>query len=1826
MSNLGGFKAGRDIAIVGISCSFPGAKGTDQFWANLCEGRESVSFYTDTQLAAAGISDDLLRHPNYVKAGFSLAGPDLFDAEFFGYTPLEARFMDPQHRWFLEHSYAALENAGCDPSRYKGRIGVFGGEGSESAYTANLTSNFAHGAAIGDENPGLGYEGFTFTTRVSYKLNLRGPSVPVQTACSTGLVAVHLACRSLLDGECEMAIAGAAAFKNYVPGGYFAPPESVLSSDGHVHPFDDAAYGTVFGSGVGVLALKRLDDALVEKDTIYAVIKGSAINNDGAGKVSFVSPAVDGQTEVVIAALQAAGVSARSIGYVEAHGTGTQVGDRIEIAALTRAFRRHTEENGFCRIGSAKSNIGHMDAAAGMAGIIKVIMALRNRMLPPTINVSVPNRAIDFDASPFLLQQTLEPWPEPEGVRLAGVSAFGFGGTNAHVIVAEPPERPSPDASRRRSQLVLVSARTAEALEESTAQLAGYAAALPAGATAELADAAFTLATGRQHLKHRRIVVADDPATVASLLRSNPGQLPTSMLSESSGEVAFLLSGQGSQYPGMAAELYAGEPVFRAAVASCAEECSRALGFDVAAAIFTPPEPARAAEVSALLAQTHITQPALFMVEYAMAKLLESWGITPAALIGHSIGEMVAACLAGVFSVSDALDLVVIRGRLMQAQEPGAMVSVTAEREWLESLLPESLCVAAHNGPQACVVAGPAREVADFTETLRAQGVLARPVATSRAFHSAMMEPMVDDFIASVADRNRNVPEIPFISNVTGTWISDKEAQDPRYWGRHIRACVEFAAGLRTLATQPTLSMIEVGPGQTLAGLARRNLGSSDPRLVSHTLPHKDDPRAAMATLQRCLGQLWMAGAEPDWDEYYRGQERRKVALPGYPFQRRRHWLEVSPASTINADTGVADSRPHPLIDELVLASMGESTFRTRLDPKRHWILAEHKLLGEPAVPGSAFVEIARAAAQIHLGQTVTELSVVDFLVPLVVQEGNSRLLHTRIWDVGPDIVEFRMVSFDPGRPDGQQWTEHARGRASAGIVPSGPRYDITAERSARGAAAVELPNATASDTMSFGPRWQGMLTSVGERLERTFAQLDMPAEFSAEVREYGLHPALLDLAASSYEIALSAGAATSGAASRHGIFLPIGYDRIRIHRPLPANVICLACPSPGYEQGDQVTKVDIVICDDAGEVAAEISGFTVELAVDLATTLEEARGHGRHHVIRWREVPPPRDLLTGQAALVLSDGSSAAGRALAAELRAAGCTVTEAVVGPSRLARADNGQYEIPASLAGFEDFFAGLPDRTIDITAYVAPERHYPVGDDSENAKQYSDDAALRLFEFVKALATADISVTQLCVVASNVDRISGAEKHSAPWLAALFGVAKAIGHEVSGLWGRTIDIDAATDMKLVAQQILAKGGAGAVGLREGHCFVPELVSHVTTTSSTPSRGGRKVTNSLSGACLITGGTGGLGLALARHLAVAQRGVPLALVGRTVLPRAEQWSHLTADGTSAGHTLTALRELEELGARVRYYAADVGRADEVADLIEAVHADFGRIGLIVHSAGIPGDGFVVRKDTATFASNLSPKTAGAWYLDAFTVNEAPEMVLFASTVGLFGGVGQSDYTAGNSFLDSFADYRSALGRRTVTVDWSDWLDTGMAAGQQPDTGFFLSLSPSASLVSFDEIRAGRETRVVVGQVNMPYLSSISEQGWSWWLHNSPVRLPAELTLAVGKERERAAARGRPAEPAAATIDQQVKPTGRSDGLYSETESQVAQIWGRELDLSELNVFENSFDLGGNSLMALRIAQNIERRLGVRVRMADLFRHATVADLAAHIDMLRDE
>jgi acyl transferase domain-containing protein/acyl carrier protein len=899
-----GVGSAASIAVVGLAGRFPRAANLDEFWVRLAAGEELVSFFNDEELLDAGVPDELVRDPAYVKARAVLEDAEQFDAAFFGINPREAELMDPQQRLFLECAWEALENAGYDPDRYAGAIGVYAGLSMNSYLYNNLVRNPDIIAAAGGYQLMLAGDKDFLTTRVSYKLNLRGPSVTVQTACSTSLVAVQMACHSLLSYQSDMALAGGVSVASPRKSGYLYQPGMIMSPDGHCRAFDENARGIVAGEGVGLVVLKRLSDAMADGDTIHAVIRGAAINNDGAGKVGYTAPSVDGQAEVIAMAHAMAEVDPETITYVEAHGTGTELGDPIEVAALTQAFRAGTEARGFCALGSVKSNIGHLDAAAGIAGLLKAVLALKHRRIPPTLHVEAPNPAIDFAASPFYVNTMLREWQAGPTPRRAAVSSFGIGGTNAHVVLEEATPLPAVP-SKRPSHLLLLSARTPEALEAATTAMAAHLRANPA---VDVGDVAYTLQVGRRAFGERRaVVVGDDASEAAAILeRRDPRRVVSASPGLGSRPVAFLFPGQGAQYASMAGELYESEPVYRANVDRCAELLMPHLGLDLRALLY--PAPGAEDDATERLRQTAFTQPALFIVEYALARLWMAWGIAPQAMIGHSVGEYVAACLAGVFSLEDALALVTARGRLMQDLPAGGMLAVPLSASEIESELGPGLALAAINAPRLCVVSGPDREVNALHERLESRGISCRPLHTSHAFHSPMMDPALAPFADLVARVPLHAPTVPFVSNVSGTWITATQATDPAYWAAHIRTTVRFSDGVAELLRDPDLALLEVGPAQTLISLVAQHPDQQADRVRLASLRHPHDRTPDHAFLMTTLGRLWLAGGSVDWPAVHTGEPRRRVGLPTYPFERQRFWVEPTMPARTDRATGLLDT------------------------------------------------------------------------------------------------------------------------------------------------------------------------------------------------------------------------------------------------------------------------------------------------------------------------------------------------------------------------------------------------------------------------------------------------------------------------------------------------------------------------------------------------------------------------------------------------------------------------------------------------------------------------------------------------------------------------------------------------------------------------------------------------------------------------------------------------------------------------------------------------------------------------------------------------------
>jgi phthiocerol/phenolphthiocerol synthesis type-I polyketide synthase E len=972
------------IAVVGMAGRFPGADSVSAFWDNLRRGEESIVTLSEENLLAAGIGEKVLANHAYVRRAALLDGIEEFDADFFGFNPQAARTTDPQHRLFLQCAWHALEDAGYDPADIDGSVGVYGTSTTSGYLLHNLMSHQDPNVIIGQGvtfemvNLSLQNDKDYLATRVAHQFNLRGPALSVQTACSSSLVAVHLACQSILNGESEMALAGGASLRIPHHVGYWHEPGSMVSATGHCRPFDVRSDGTIFGSGVALVVLKSLEAAVGDGDRIHAVIRGSALNNDGSTKMTFAAPNAAGQADVIAEAHAVADVDASTVSYVETHGTGTPLGDPIEIEGLREAFGVSTTARpGPCFIGSVKSNIGHLESAAGMAGLIKAILCLKHRAIPATLHFTSPNPEMHLDRGPFVVRSEYGPW-EWDGVLRAGVSSFGVGGTNAHVVLEEAPAEASvTPAAQPGPQVLLLSARTAEALQQSRSALA---AELSGPDDVSLPDVAYTLARRRKE-KVRMAAVVNDQQDAAAVLRAPEhdnefvGESVPSTGSDSE-RVVFLFPGQGAQHIGMARGLYESEPVFAEHFDRCAAGFREELDIDLRAEIFDG--------TARNLERTDRTQPALFTVEYALAKLIEAYGIHPAAMAGHSIGEYVAATIAGVFDLPTAIKAVSMRARLMHSAPRGVMVAVAVSPDAIAEYLSPDVDLATVNDPGGCVVAGSDENIRKFSERLAEAGIVARRVRTSHAFHSRLMDPVLPEFQGFLSRLTLRAPQIPLLSNVTGTWMSATEATNAATWVRQVRATVRFADELDALLADPQRVVVEVGPGGTLTASAMRHprwsTGHRAVRLMRHHAQNRGDRDAFLLA----LGQLWSAGIDVDWTPLRGGHRPQLVSLPGYPFERQRHWVDHKPtvgwASDAAPTNGMAPP-PSGAADQTHAATNGKSPIEATL--QRIWA----QCLGVGSIDrnvnffelgGDSLVAISVAMTAAHEGLDLTPQDLYD--------------------------------------------------------------------------------------------------------------------------------------------------------------------------------------------------------------------------------------------------------------------------------------------------------------------------------------------------------------------------------------------------------------------------------------------------------------------------------------------------------------------------------------------------------------------------------------------------------------------------------------------------------------------------------------------------------------------------------------------------------------------------------------------------------------------------------------------------------------------------------
>lgn len=874
-----------DVAIIGMSGRFPGAENVEQLWQNLLAKKNSITTWSAEEIDPS-VPAELRNDPYYVKARGVITDADKFDAGFFGVNPRVAALMDPQQRVFLETAWGALEDAAYDPAQFNGLIGVYAGMGNNTYFTRNVIGHPELIEQVGDFAVMTANEKDYIATRLAFEFDLRGPALSIHTACSTSLVAIAQAFKALRDGECDMALAGGIAITSPINSGIVYNEGGMYSPDGSTRTFDAQGKGTSFSDGVGIIVLKRLDDAIRDNDHIYATIKGAALNNDGSDKASFTAPSVRGQAEVIAMAQADAGVTPDQITYVEAHGTATPLGDPIEVEALTLAFGG--QKNGqHCAIGSIKSNIGHLTAAAGAAGVIKTALALKEEKIPSNVGFETPNPSIDFANSPFRVAADNIAWPRTGTPRIAGVSSFGVGGTNAHAILAEPPMAKASSASRSK-QLFLLSAKSKTSLDAMTDNLRNWLETHP---KSSLADAAYTLQVGRRHFKHRRLIVGGSHGELMeAIAKKDAAAIGTRELHEAAPGVVFMFPGQGSQYVNMGRDLHASEPVFAQHFDQCCVLFSKDLGVDLKAIIF--PESGEEEKAAEQLKQTVYTQASLFTMHYSLAKLWMHWGITPDAMMGHSIGEFAAACLAGVFTLEDAVKLVANRGRMMQELPGGTMLSVRAAEEDAARKLPAGCSIAANNGPQLCVASGPHEAIAQLQAELEKDGITCKLLVTSHAFHSPMMDAIVEPYRKVVEGVKLSAPRIPIVSTVTAEWLKDDEATSPKYWSDHLRATVRFAQAVKFAWQDADRVMLEVGPRTTATTLARQQSTDNKKQAAVPSLGDSAGNGNELTQLLKAVGGLWQSGVLIDWNKFYEREQRHRISLPTYAFERIRHWVD----------------------------------------------------------------------------------------------------------------------------------------------------------------------------------------------------------------------------------------------------------------------------------------------------------------------------------------------------------------------------------------------------------------------------------------------------------------------------------------------------------------------------------------------------------------------------------------------------------------------------------------------------------------------------------------------------------------------------------------------------------------------------------------------------------------------------------------------------------------------------------------------------------------------------------------------------------------------
>ncbi|QKV97135.1 KR domain-containing protein [Streptomyces sp. NA02950] len=1842
------------VAVISMSGRFPGADTVEQFWANVSSGIESIARFPDPAAEP---------RPRFVGAEGVLGDIAGFDAEFFGYSPKEAEVMDPQHRMCLEAAWTLFDTAGYDPATLDDPVGVFVSSALSSYLVRNLLPNDGLLRDLGGF-PLLIHNDKDFAaTTISYKLGLTGPSVSVGSACSSSLVAVHLAARSLQSFECDMAAAGGVSLQVPQAQGYIHAEGSYYSADGRCAAFDRSSSGTVGASGVGLVLLKRLADAQRDGDRVHAVLLGSAVNNDGGHKAGYTAPGVRGQRDAIVEAHAAAGISAESVGYVEAHGTGTAIGDPIEVEALTAAFRATTDRTGFCALGSVKTNVGHLDAAAGVAGLIKAIGAVRDGVLPATLHYEEPNPAIDFARSPFYVSAATAPWPVGSSPRRAGVSSFGIGGTNAHVVLEQPPAAQAVDSERRPVQPLLLSARSAAALDQAGTELAEWLLHEPG---LDLADVSATLAGRRAH-RHRRVVVAASGAAAASALRTPV--VPTPVIGDA--RAAFLFSGQGNGYPGMAAGLSAGEPAFRRHL----DECARLLA-------------EHAVDLRALLdvsSGTPADQIAGFSVSYSLAQTLIEWGVEPVGMVGHSVGEYVAAAVAGVFSLPTALRLVVARSEVQSALPEGRMLAVPLGADELRPVLDDGLALAAINAPDRCVVSGTVHAVEALAARLTADGLRTTMLAMRQAGHSDVIGQVLDLFRPALSEAEFHAPHLPFLSTVTGDWADPADVAGPEYWLAQMRRPVLFDAAVQRLAEVAPAALVELGPGTGLGRLAARRLGPPTVFTGSCLPPAEQNPRPEQETehMVRAVGAVWARGCPVDWTEFHRPQRPLRTHVPGYPFQHERYWIEA-PGET--APGRLAALLPEPAVAGPVPDDIDDHPgLRSDLEALCRALLLDYlRAVGIAARAGER-LQVAELRAALGLAPELSRFG--DFLVAVLSEDGvvdreGDTLTFRPLADThDSDRLHARLVDRHPGFEGLADLLVHCAAaypealrdpRAAVGVLH--PGADGALLRRELGERTVEYRSTGALGRM-LGDVLERLAAEVGRPLrvlevgagEGTLTQ-QLATRLGPQRVQYhatDLAPLVVDL--------LADGAASRGVPLTTGVLdidrdpaaqgYSAGYDLVcgldvvhatpdvarslRNLRSLlaPGGVLGLietvrhdrwlpmiwGLTTGWWIHADRSSDHGPLLDVDGWREAFASQGFTdttvrtaatgrPDAALILATAPAVAPvvntvGAGQQPVRRedpgdWTHLPgwrhaapaPAARRRDGTTCLLLSDGPL--GQEVASRLDTLGVRAVFARADPAW--STDQRRYrELLADLAAQDR----APQLIVHLWPYEAAGVDRPL--DLGTVKEGQLTGLHSLLHLAQAIgAETGTQPVRLVSVTRGAQAVLGDLAH--PEHATVASAVKVIPRELPRVSATAIDVDAA-DAGLadrVVAELLDPASPTEVAYRGRQRFERDYHPLPFGPARTPEPGG---------VYLICGGLGGIGLSVAEYLAPTARA--LVLTRRTPFPEPEDRAAHPAGGDTE-RLAERLAALTANGAELLLRRADVADEARMREVVAETESRFGPITGVVHAAGAPDTaGLIQRRDRHATDEAMASKVLGPVVLDTILGDRRLDFFVLCSSIGSvlhklkFGEVG---YVAGNDFLDAFAAHRAA--RRpgqTVSIGWTDWTDeAGMWATVQeklvqrydvaaapehvaPGADLLGAISRSEGTELFARILAGnRSPRVLVCTLDLGALLARHE-AFSTDDHRAAV---AGLRIA----------RSRRDRTALSTVY-------REPG--TPVERGVAACWAALLGDDPIGADDDFFELGGDSLVALRLLSAVRERYGVELSMAQLFDAPTISGQAAAIE-----